>query len=85
MQKKEYANTRLRSFERNKRERRVLQDSLSAYISNMGTDHDNLITKLIRSKNILFHNIKGYRKDYTKLCTKHPLPSCQNTFRMMAE
>ena len=38
---------RLRSFERNKRERRVLKDSLFAYISNMGTDHDELITKMI--------------------------------------
>ena len=55
LNKKDYANKRLRAQTRNKRERRILHDSLLTYIPNMDTDHEKLVTKLTNSKNRLLN------------------------------
>ena len=81
--KKNYINTRLHAKQRNKRERRVLNDSLFAYISNMGTDHSKLITRLTNSKNVLLNHKRRYRTEYDKLCNDEAtssLPSYRNAF-----
>ena len=88
LKKKNYINTRLHAKQRNKRERRVLNDSLFAYISNMGTDHNKLITRLTNSKNVLLHHKRSYRKEYEKLCNAGvttSLPSYRNAFQSMTE
>jgi len=81
-----YINTRLHAKQRNKRERRVLNDSLFAYISNMGTDHSKLITRLTNSKNVLLNHKRRYRTEYDKLCNDEAtssLPSYRNAFLSM--
>ena len=74
---------RLRGQKQNKRERRVLKNSLFAYISNMGTDHDKLITKLNRSKYRLLNNLRIYRNEYVVLCNEEEIISYRRMFYSM--
>lgn len=56
--------------------------------SNMGTNHNKLITKMINSNTMLYNNKRSYRKEYRKLCNDGvttSLPSYRNIFQSMTE
>ena len=73
LKKENYINIRLYVQQQNKRERRVLNESLFACISSMGTDHNKLITWLIILKNVTYNHKNNAERNVRNCANKYPI------------